>query len=241
MFQKIIFATIIVLCLGLISCGETNKPIDNEPIVINDTHIMKDVGLHMPPKISPVIVESDLILVGEVSKMVVNSDIGEGYTATYLMNITKVLKGSTKANEVKINSKVFGTSDRCILFLRKNRDNYVFTSQEFGAYNESFFLYYQMNSKFLDQKDDIELLLNAYNSNKELFSKAGKQDLFNLFTQLKSRSGSKFIKDRFIMDVYHLADKQDIPMLLEWKQIENNNYVSYIIDSIIQMLEEGEE
>jgi hypothetical protein len=241
--QKIIFATTIVLCLGLISCTETNKPIDpvyNEPIVIYDTHIGKaDSNMH--PKISPVIVESDLILVGEFYKIVINNPDVENYV-TYLINITEVLKGSTNANEVKIYSKYLTTYDKCILFLRKDGDSYVLTIQEFGGYNESILFYHEMHSKFSDNKDDIKLLLNAYNSNKELFSKVGKQDLFNLFTQLKSRSDEyMYIKSRYLMDVYYLADKQDIPMLLEWKQIENDNSTSFIIDSIIKMLEEREE
>ena len=237
--QKIIFATIIVivLCLGFIGCGETNKPIDNEPIVIYDAHTINGFsGMH--PKISPVIVESDLILVGDIYKAVYEGE----YAPTYLMNITEVLKGSTNANKVKINSNLIGTYYSCILFLHKDGDSYVPTIQEFDGYDESILLYNELYNRFHDNKDDIKLLVNAYNSNKELFSKAGKQDLFNLFTQLKSRSGeSKSIKDRFLTDVYYLADKQNIPMLLEWEQIDNNNSTTHIINSIIQMLEEREE
>jgi hypothetical protein len=63
--------------------------------------------------------------------------------------------------------------------------------------------------------------LNAYNKNKELFSLAGKQDLFKLYTQLKNN----FIRVYFLIDIHYLSynfNKEDIPVLLEWKQMETN-------------------
>ena len=66
MFRNVISIVIIILCLGVISCGE----IINEPIVINDTSTEGETGLYgRIPKISPILTESDLIFVGEVYKV----------------------------------------------------------------------------------------------------------------------------------------------------------------------------
>ena len=233
MLKNIISLATIVLCLGLIGCTETNGPIYSEPIVINDTPTGGETGLYISPKISPVLIKSDIILVGEVYEVVITNPDKENYVSAYL-NITEVLKGSTNAKEVQVNSNRFSKNDKCILFLQKDGDSYVLTTEEFDYYNESIIWFYHQGANFPYRKDDIKLLLNAYNNNKELFSKVGKQDLFNLWSQLRS---DEIIKCSFLMDIYDIVDKQDIPMLLEWKRIETNIHVINQIEGIIQMLE----
>jgi hypothetical protein len=236
MLKNIISLAIIALCLGLIGCTESNGPINNEPgepIAITGTLSGGETNLSLPTKISYVLIKSDLILVTEVYER----DISEIPFKVHL-NITEVLKGSTNANEVQVNTNNFNKGDKCVLFLRKKGDSYAFTTEEADFSNASAI---PIPDYYLYRKDDIKLLLNAYNKNKDLFSKAGKQDLFNLWTQFKSNKYDEYIKIRFLQDVKAVADKQDISMLLNWKQRETNQFVIMGIEEIILLINQREE
>jgi hypothetical protein len=221
--KNIILATTIVLCLGLIGCTEVN----NEPIVIN--YSPSEGGDHIGCNISDVLIKSDLIVVTEVYG--VDKPDDPSVPLSIKRHITEVLKGSINAKEVRLNNHY----DKCILFLRKEGDSYVLTTEEVDFFDASVIWF---DIPYIDEsfyyKDDIRLLLDAYNNNKDLFSKAGKQGLFQLWTQLQ---GGQYIKSRFLLDVDYLVDEQDIPMLLEWKQMETNMHVIFQIESIIQRLE----
>jgi hypothetical protein len=236
--KNIILATTIVLCLGLVGCTETtNTPIYGEPIVINYNPVGEIIVDHIGFNISDVLIKSDLIVVTNVYKVVskiYEIDHPDNLFSAHLQ-VTKVLKESTNAKEIQVNADRFSKNDKYILFLRKEGDSCVLTTEEVDFSNASVICF---DIPYIDEsfyyKDDIRLLLDAYNKNKDLFSKAGKQDLFNLWTQLKS---DHVIKGRFLLDVYHLVDEQDIPMLLKWKQRETNMHVINQIEGIIQMLQ----
>ena len=215
----------------IIGCTETNKPIYSEPIVITGNLTSEIPWIrHEITKISIVLIESDIIFIGKINHI--------RYPHSVDIEITEVLKGTTNAKEASFISNgdaYFDQDLTYIFFVRKDGDGYVFTTDEVSILSliatdlpylpESFY-----------RKDDIKLLLDAYNTNKELFSKNGKQDLFRFWTQLKN-IGDEVIKERVLADIYYLCDKQDIPVLLAWKQIETNMQVVNNIDGIIQMLE----
>jgi len=210
MFQKIIFAITIVLCLGLISCGEPNKPIDNEPIVINVDNddpiiINKPVitvngelivleyhpyfgsdGNYGGINIYKVVVASDLIVVTKVKEI----DNSKNPHTAYL-TITETLHGSTIENEIRFNTNSFSQNEEYILFLCKKGDSHGLTTRvvdgNWSAMSSSII---GINPPWIEEfcKDDIKSILSAYNNNNEIFAKFGasKQALFQLYPQLNS-------------------------------------------------------
>ena len=232
--QKIVFAITIVLCLGLISCGDTNQPIDNEPIVINSgddqvidkpTAIMdgEEIVLEEVPnfdidtqwggiKLPDVAIASDLIVFTEVYKV----ENSKAY-----LTITEAIHGSTNEKEIQIiNTNRFSTNEKHILFLHKNGNSYGFTTHLVNG-NWSFITsnIILINPPWVEEscKDDIKSILSAYNNNKELLS--NKQALFQLYPQLNSW----FVKSDILIDIWKIRselDEQDLPVLLEWQQRE---------------------
>jgi hypothetical protein len=233
MFQKIIFAITIVLCLGLISCTETNKPIDpvyNEPIVINDdTYHSGDVasGVVFMPDVT---IASDLIVVTEVNKV----ENSKAY-----LTITETLYGSTNEKEIQFNSNCFSFSknEKYILFLHKNGNSYGLTTRVVSGnwypIHPSMLL---INFPWVEEscKDDIKLIMSAYNNNKELLS--NKQALFQLYPQLNSW----FVKYEILIDIWNIKselNKQDLPVLIEWQQRETElNPPTNIVDDLLNIL-----
>ena len=261
--QKIIFAITIILCLGLISCGETNQPInDNEHIVINiddnepivgdpvvtiddngqifiDGHFVYDIydassGAYVGALIHRATIASDLIVVTEVYEV----DNSKNPHTAYL-TITETLHGSTNDTEIKVNTNRFSKNEKYIFFLRKDGDRYVLISNlgngHWDYYTSSII---SLNLPWIEfWQDDIKSIRNAYDKNKELFLKAGKQDIFLLYPQLKSWFVKTQVLATILIDVG--VDKQDIPVLLEWKQVEADDMgvVSILLDHIIRVIE----
>ena len=161
-------------------------------------------------KISIVLSESDIVFVSKIN----NVDTTNSTYISYI-EVVEILKGSDGDKNIVLNSKRINgylTEDEAylrenntyIFFCRKDGDGFVFTTTPLGIFSVIPYVEDSFNSK-----DDIKLLLSAYNTNKELFSKAGKQDLFNLYPQLKI----KYIKFRFLDDLEDLVDENDIEFL----------------------------
>ena len=223
--KNIILATTIVLCLGLISCGE----IINKPIVIdNATGISgADRGL---VKISHILIESDLIIIGECYKIEEEEDAFPLLLLSAHIKITEVLKGSTTEKKVQFNNisfNEFNKNDKCILFLRKDGDSYALTTEENDFFNESIMLIelpYVNDSYYCEA--DIKLLLKAYNRNRDLFSKVGKQDLFKLYPQIKA------IRAAVLSDLEDLVDENDIEFFANGLQSDDDQYNLFSIRKI---------
>jgi hypothetical protein len=158
-------------------------------------------------KISIVLSESDLIFIGKVN----NVDTTNSKYISYI-EVVEILKGSAGDKNIVLNSKRingYPSEDEAypkegnmyVFFCRKDGEGFVFTTTPLGILSVIPYVEDSFNSK-----DDIKLLLSAINTNKELFSKAGKQDLFNLYPQLKI----EYIKSRFLDDLEDLVDENDI-------------------------------
>jgi hypothetical protein len=255
--KKVILSTTIILCLGFISCKETNGPMVppeeieiffEGPIVINsEANSFSGSGYTNPDaySISDILIMSDIIFVGKVSKI---------DTVLYSVNIeiTDLLKGATNEKiitlrgstvERRVSGGLLNVDDVSIYFIRKEGDVFVFSTK--GRTAESLSIMYVellgSSGPYYETVDDMKLLCNAYKKNKELFSKAGKQDLINLYPQFTSNH----IKWRFLLSFkivfYRLLDKQDIPMLLEWKQMVetdiSDKYPLYRLDVLKEINE----
>jgi hypothetical protein len=266
--QKIIFAITMVLCLGLISCGETNQPIpsiNDEPIVIN---IYDNVSvLNYPVFNNPVVtiddegkfffgphfvygvydvikgnyggalihyavMWSDLIVVTEVYKVNTSKNSHTAY-----LTITETLRGSTNNTEIKVNTSRFSKNEKYIFFLFKVGDRYFPISDNYNRWCYTAGIV-SLGPWAEFWQDDIKSIISAYNNNKELFP--SKQTLFQLYPQLNNW----LVKFEVLIDIrLGKLDKQDIPVLLEWKQMETDDMgvVSTLLDHIIHSIEKGEE
>ena len=182
-------------------------------------------------KISIVLSESDVVFVGKVNKV-------EATSSTYIsyIEVVEMLKGSTGDKNIILNSKLINgayTGDEAypykgntyIFFCRKGGEGYMFTTTHIGKLSAILIELPHLPESFA-RKDDITLLLNAYNRNKELFSKAGKQELFNLYPQLKSED----IQFRVLADIEDLADKYDTEFFA--KGLKSDNDIQYHLFSI---------
>jgi hypothetical protein len=256
--QKIVFAITIVLCLGLISCGETNKPIDPIDDVINignigddditnidnptatddgqifiGTNLYYDIydantGAYGGALMHRASIASDLIVVTEVYKV----ENSKAY-----LTITETLRGSTTDTEIKVQTNRFSKNEKYIFFLRKDGDRYVLLTYNTGDhYTPSIVSLSLPWAEFWP--DDIKLIISAYNDNRELFS--NKQALFQLYPKLKNWH----MRLEVLLDMrWNVGfDKQDLPVLIEWQQRETEGDVMYtVLQTIIKNLQGEEE
>ena len=208
-------------------------------------------------KISRVLVESDIIFVGKSIKV-----SGNGYNNEVNevdIEIIEVLKGATNEKRATLVGSAaiaydFYEGNVFIIFIRKDirKDGDVFifptATNRIGRHSvivvEDHFRgnIYNNGTPFCNYEDldDIKLLLNAYKKNKELFSKEGKgkKDLFSLYPQLKGFEVKSRVLDEveYLLQQYAL-DKEDIPILLKWIEIETNDnlirQIQYILNYLI--------
>jgi hypothetical protein len=272
MSKKLISIAIIILCLGFISCKETNGPIVIDdptvqepepffegPIVVTDCSDGGGGGMIIAPeyrKISRVVVGSDLIFVGTVSKydsLLLPSPPDEDKVLE--LEITEVLKGATNEkyatfkNNARTLIDALGIGDEFMLCLRKDGDGFVFTTATAGkpGYHPRGSIIVitipQLtgNTRYEEDIYDMKLLLTAYKRNKELFSKAGKQDLLKLYPQFQNFQNWSDVKFYFLQEIEVLIktgviDKDDIPALLEWRQMEIQATRIRIIEDLIRLI-----
>ena len=251
--QKIIFAITIVLCLGLISCGETNKPIDDginignigdDDIINIDNPTATDDGqifignlyydvydAHNGALMHRASIASDLIVVTEVYEV----DNSKNPHTAYL-TITETLRGSTTDTEIKVQINRFSKNEKYIFFLRKDDGRYVLLTYHTGNYHTPSIVSLSLPwAEFWP--DDIKLIISAYNDNRELFS--NKQALFQLYPELKNWH----MRLEVLLDMRNVGfDKQDLPVLIEWQQRETEGEVLYtVFQTIIKNLQGEEE
>jgi len=262
MLKKITLAITLFFCLGLISCGETNQPIDepfiinigdNEPIVDNpvvtidddgriviDDHFIYDLydasnGAYAGALVHHATIASDLIVITEVYEI----DNSKNPHTAYL-SITETLHGSTDYTEIQVNTNRFSKDEKYIIFLRRDGDSYVLTCNGNDGWDYYTSSIISLNMPWVEAeiwKDDIKSILSAYNKSKELFSEAGKQDVYQLYPQLKSW----FIKTEVLFTIWRIGiDEQDLPVLLEWQQIETDRTVLSILGHFIGIIERKE-
>ena len=233
MLIRNILAAIIVLCLGVIGCGERNNPIGSETFFDGPIVITGDLGAganncYLPLAASPIICESDLIFVGEVVE-----NIGGSWLSARL-KIVEVLKGATNEKYVSFicNGPYTGLQpsfvkgEKHIIFVRQDGDGFVFTTGLGVHCAIAIELPYLEDS--YHHKNDIQLLLSAYDKNRELFSKAGKQDLISLYPQLKS----EYIKSRVLYDLADLVDENDTEFFAIGLQSDDKQYNLFSIMKI---------
>jgi hypothetical protein len=162
------------------------------------------------------------------------------------LTITETLYGSTNEKEIQFNSNRFSKNEKYILFLHKNGNSYGLTtyvvSGNWFPNHPSMLL---INYPWVEEscKDDIKLIMSAYNNNKELLS--NKQALFQLYPQLNSW----FVKLEILIDIWRIQselNKQDLPVLIEWQQRETElnpptDIVHDFLNSFIKPLQGEEE
>ena len=176
-------------------------------------------------KISVVITESDIVFVGKVNKVEVTASKYTSY-----IEVVEILKGSTGDKNIVLNSEMINgalaedevypqENNTYIFFCRKGGEGFVFTTTPLGILSAIAIDLPHVDDSF-NRKDDIKLLLNAYNINKELFSKAGKRSLFNLYSQLKS----EYIQSRLLDDLEDIVDENDIEFFIRGLQSDDVRY-----------------
>jgi hypothetical protein len=176
-------------------------------------------------KISIVLSKSDIVFVDKVNKVEVTA-----YKYTLYIEVVEMLKGLTGDKNILLNSEMINgalvENEAClkenntyIFFCRKCNDGLVFTTTSLGVLSTIAIELPDVDDNF-NHKDDIKLLLNAYNNNKELFSKSGEQNLFNLYSQLKS----EYIQSCLLVDLEDLFDENDIEVLSTGLKSNNVQY-----------------
>jgi hypothetical protein len=248
MIQKFVFLTTIVLCLGLISCKEPNgpniPPDEPEPLFDGPIVVIDDGAgdLYPQPTLSGYIVGSDLILVAKLSN-VYNKywEDNNHYNEVVEVEITEVLKGATNEKEATFIDGLYAPSkgEECIIFLRKDKagDGFVLLTSGYGIWSAFWTKILQNGTTWhysYEVLDDMKLLLNAYKKNKELFSKAGKQDLLNLYPQLRSVEIKGLFLDELVQSGH--LDREDIPTLLKWRQAETRESFISTIEWLLNRL-----
>jgi len=84
------------------------------------------------------------------------------------------------------------TDNTYILFCSKSNNEYFFTEKGYSILN-------------LSAKEDLLVILNAYKSNPELFSDISKNELFNIYSKLKTED----MKKRLLADLSELISDKD--------------------------------
>ncbi|MFC1724963.1 HEAT repeat domain-containing protein [candidate division KSB1 bacterium] len=176
---KILTVCMLVILITNFSMGNTLQP----DYTFNFARLFKD---------------ADLIAIGTVKKV----DVGKEFHKA-VFEIETCIKGNIK-KEIEIKTSLYnGVFKEHEIYLSEDTEVLLFLKKN----NEASFSISSCSGFFSPRcKDDIELLLEQYNSNNNIFSNNHKGELKNIFTYLKNSR----IKWMLLNDMQYLLDSDDL-------------------------------